>query len=78
LQRNFASMVEYRGALYVFGGKNTFFLNDVWKFDLNTLDWTKLPEQGDKRPFKRLGHSTVVYKDAMYLSSHLKFLSQEM
>ena len=32
LARSFASMVEYQGDLYVFGGKNKFFRNDVWKF----------------------------------------------
>lgn len=34
LARCFASLVCHGDALYLFGGKNKFFLNDLWKFDL--------------------------------------------
>lgn len=43
LARSFASMVEYKNALYVFGGKNRFLVNNLWKFHLGkyaqTLSW---------------------------------------
>jgi len=65
LSRNFASMVEHQGSLFVFGGKNKFFLNNMWKFDLDSLEWEKVRVNGKNKPSMRMGHSAVVYQDAM-------------
>lgn len=98
-------MVAYKDGLYVFGGKNTFFRQDLRKFHLgnlpllvlsspfslspshrltlllpsklnhsvsssflpntDTLEWEKLNTFGEKKPSMRMGHTAVVYQDAM-------------
>ena len=68
LSRNFASMVEHQGSLFVFGGKNKFFLNNMWRLDLDSLEWEKVRVNGKNKPSMRMGHSAVVYHDTMYVT----------
>jgi N-acetylneuraminic acid mutarotase len=61
------SVVLYKDKAIVFGGYcNTLFLNELHEFDFTTFSWKKLQPIGDI-PCGRFGHSSVIYKDYMYV-----------
>ena len=49
--------------MYVFGGKDddNNKLNDVWKFNFQSREWTEIVAVHEPRP--RSGHSACIYKD---------------
>ena len=56
-----------RHNIYLFGGKNEDKrVNDLWKFDLKTLQYEKLPAAGDV-PAVRNGHTMTYYNDRLYV-----------
>ncbi|KAL6070689.1 kelch domain-containing protein 3 [Balamuthia mandrillaris] len=66
--RHFHSMVLYRNALYVFGGKSNGYMNDLYCFNLATQQWRCVEGKGkNKRPTKRYGHVAAVHGQCMYI-----------
>ena len=49
--------------MYIFGGKDddNNKLNDVWKFNFGTREWSEITTVHEPRP--RAGHSASMYKD---------------
>ena len=63
------TMNDLKKELYVFGGEyqdeqsgETTYLNDLWKYDLETKEWSQLEPQGDV-PSPRSGHAVINYSD---------------
>lgn len=49
--------------------KQTYYLSDTWKYDLDTMLWYKMDPylRSGKAPGERYGHSAVMYVDTMYV-----------
>ncbi|KAH3758063.1 hypothetical protein Pelo_10193 [Pelomyxa schiedti] len=57
-------------SLLVFGGRNEFFLNDLWQLTLFTNSWKLLSRQGlssPSVPTMRYGHSAIFFDDNMFI-----------
>jgi hypothetical protein len=50
--------------MYIFAGKqsNEKKLNDLWKLNMATLQWTEIENDGFNDPVARSGHSACTYK----------------
>lgn len=56
-----------RHNIYIFGGKNEESrFNDLWMFNLKTLEYELLPANGDV-PAVRNGHTMSFYNDRLYV-----------
>ena len=61
------------GFMYVFGGVaarggvHNWWLNDLWKLDLKTLEWSHIYYVGRRRPESRKGHTAFTYNNKMYI-----------
>ncbi|KAH3745575.1 Ras subfamily protein [Pelomyxa schiedti] len=57
-------------SVFIFGGRNTFILNDLWQLSLGTNSWKRLSPQGfqsDNAPNMRYGHSAVIFNDIIFI-----------
>ncbi|CDW58845.1 Kelch 4 and F-box-like and Kelch 3 and RVT 1 doma in containing protein [Trichuris trichiura] len=63
-----AACYHKSGSIFVFGGMtSTFgFLNDIWKFNLTTRVWKRLPSKGDL-PRPKASSSLIAYGDKLIL-----------
>jgi hypothetical protein len=73
--------------MYIFGGKNdeNLKLNDVWKFNLETCEWTCVKahvedsENSDELiPIARSGHASQVYNDCMIIYGGILEVTKEL
>ena len=71
--------------MYIYGGKNeeNVKLNDTWKFNLETCEWTCIQEQIDRpedaaRPLARSGHASQVYNDCMIIYGGIYEVTKEL
>lgn len=66
--------------MYVFGGANeeNNKMNDLWKFDLITNEWSEVKTGGHGKPSDRSGHAAVMYLDKMYIFGGLEGITHEM
>ncbi|XP_063541493.1 leucine-zipper-like transcriptional regulator 1 [Cydia strobilella] len=66
-KRSKHTAVAYKDAIYVFGGDNgKFMLNDLVRFDIWEMSWTKVGFQGTP-PAPRYHHSAVVHRSSMFV-----------
>ena len=51
--------------MYIFGGKesNVKKLNDLWKLNMHTFEWTQIQNESLILPSPRSGHSACNYKN---------------
>lgn len=63
------SAVTVNDSLYVFGGsmKDGILLNDFWKFDIKSCQWSLLPYSEDNYPNPRSGHNLCVIGEEIFL-----------
>eukprot|EP01089_Gocevia_fonbrunei_P017650 TRINITY_DN5790_c0_g1_i1.p1 TRINITY_DN5790_c0_g1~~TRINITY_DN5790_c0_g1_i1.p1 ORF type:complete len:272 (+),score=57.09 TRINITY_DN5790_c0_g1_i1:100-915(+) len=67
-KRHFHTTILYHDELFVFGGKSNGYWNDIWKYNTSTQEWTKETiDSSSKAPFKRYGHSAVVFDEHMWI-----------
>jgi N-acetylneuraminic acid mutarotase len=66
--RSGASAVQYKGNYFIFGGRDESFdpLNDLWRFDPASSEWTKLNPTGDT-PQPRDAHAAAVVGENMVI-----------
>jgi N-acetylneuraminic acid mutarotase len=69
LARNWHSAIVYNDELYIFGGKNNRYLNDMWKYDPSRNEWTEIQyvKNGIVLPSPRYGHKSVVIQNEMFV-----------
>ena len=80
------SAVVYNNEMYVFGGRNTKKLSDLWKLNLETLEWQeikykerKAPDDfSDEYPMERSGHSCDMIGHFMVVFGGLYELTKEL
>jgi hypothetical protein len=78
---SFSVGVAQDKTVYLFGGQedDNRKLNDIWSFDTNKFEWTKIevaPE--DYSPKHRSGHSTCVFGNKMYIFGGIIELTHEL
>jgi len=64
--RHVHSAVTYANHMYVFGGYDGTWLNDLYSFCFDTREWSKVQATGAK-PSGRHSHSAVTYQDSLYI-----------
>lgn len=70
LPRSSHSSAIFNECLFIFGGtsKEGKLLNDLWKCNLITFEWTEFPiRKTDTVPNPRSGHKMCFYQDSIYL-----------
>lgn len=77
--RHFHTANVYNGGMFIFGGKNNSYMNDLWRFDLGVFSfacivtsiethvWTQLVPVSGRPPSKRYGHSVVFWGNSMWV-----------
>lgn len=69
-------MVEFDGALWIFGGTNGVkTLNDQWKFDLTTKKWIKIESKDTPEP--RRGHSMIKFDNFIFMFGGIQDITKE-
>merc|ERR1719228_1068914 len=61
------TVVAYKDALYVFGGKNGKSLNDLLRFDVKEKSWCRAVLDASGIPAPRWHHSAVVHEASMFI-----------
>jgi hypothetical protein len=71
---SFASLVELSGKLILFGGyfQNSW-VNDMWSFDLDTCEWTKVEYKGNQIIPPRAAHSCNITRSKTEMIVHAGF-----
>lgn len=66
--------------MYVFGGQDdeNNKLNDLWEFDSATNSWKEIESTQGYQPLVRSGHSSVVYKDKMFVFGGILEITKEL
>jgi len=73
------SATFHNDSMYIFGGKDdeNQKLNDLWRFDMVQLSWTKIVTEGHCPP-PRAGHSAVVYEGKIMIFGGIFEVTKEM
>jgi len=64
--RHSHSAVSYGDSMYIFGGYDGAYKNDLYRFNLESRRWSKVAAKG-RHPQARYRASCVVFEDSMYL-----------
>ena len=63
--------------MYIFGGKgDETKLNDTWKFDFKTREWTEILSPDE--PLPRSGHTAQIYRNYMIIYGGIYEICKEL
>lgn len=70
----------YENAMYVFGGKDddNNKLNDLWRLDLNTYQWTEIKPVDNYKPLERSGHSSDIFENYLVVFGGIYEITKEL
>lgn len=65
-------------SIYIFGGKASERLNDMWRFDLNANSYERVNDGAEMRPNVRNGHSMNFYDGKLYVFGGIHEVTWEL
>ena len=66
-RRGHATAAGPDGSLYVFGGGDGSYNNELYKLDLDTKEWHLITPRGSVRPSTRFGHAMAVVGSDLFV-----------
>lgn len=78
-QRIGGGIIHYKNAIYLFGGhdESNEKLDDFWRFDLTTNEWSKIEVEGPTKPSGRNGQTMVLINNKIVMFGGILEITKE-